>query len=190
MVLPPISSVINEMLDSRVLSLNGLATLGTCWSSWYHRIQSRVLSRCSLRKCCLSGDRLPWEHAEAVDITTGRADCQRDARFENVVSQRTSYPGSMLEQLITPYTELVATEMLTSKGVSLKGSTTPTMYWSGWYDHQQSLLAIEIPTRARGLLAPRVYGSTSKAACSFTHWYSLYNSYQIKIQPSSFRNLP
>jgi hypothetical protein len=69
-----------------------------------------------------------------------------------VVSQGIGYPGSMLKQLASPQTELIATEMLTSRVLSLKGSTAPTMYWSGWYYHQQVELPLRYPPSPR---APR-----------------------------------
>jgi hypothetical protein len=59
------------------------------------------------------------------------------------VSQGIGYPGSMLKQLASSQKELIATEMLTSRVLSLKGSSAPTMYWSGWYYHQQVELPLE-----------------------------------------------
>jgi hypothetical protein len=75
-------------------------------------------------------DRLPWKYAGAADITTDRVDYHRDAHFENVVSQWMGYPKSMLKQLIPPgpQTELIANEMPDLRVLSLKGSTTSTMY--------------------------------------------------------------
>jgi hypothetical protein len=75
-------------------------------------------------------DWLPWEHAEAADITAYRAEYYRDAHFESVVSQGIDYPGSMLKQLISPQAEPIASEMLASRTLSLNGPATLEVCWS------------------------------------------------------------